>query len=134
MYTERYGLTTISLRPGYVAKSDVYEGWRNNTNPQEGAKHQANELWAYVDLRDVCEAVKLSLTLEGVKNDAFLLFADDTTLTIPTQELIDQYYPETPWIADKNAYFADNPFRSPMDTSHAREVLKWTPKHSWRAE
>lgn len=134
MYTERYGLTTISLRPGYVAKPEVYQHWRSNTNPQEDAKDQANELWAYVDLRDVCEAVKLSLTLEGVKNDAFLLFADDTTLPIPTRELIDQFYPETPWIMDKDAYFADNPFRSPMDASHAKEVLKWSPKHSWRTE
>lgn len=133
-YTERYGLTTISLRPGYVTRGNDYDQWRKNTDPQEAARSQANELWAYVDLRDVCEAVKLSLTLEGIKNDAFLLFADDTTLTIPTRELIDQYYSETPWITDKDAYFAANPFRSPMDTSHARDVLKWTPKHSWRIE
>ena len=133
-YSERYGITTISLRPGYVARGDVYEHWKKDSGSEENARSQANELWAYVDLRDVCEAIRLSLLLEGVKNDAFLLFADDTTVTIPTAALIAQYYPETPWITDPNAYFAANPFRSPMDANHAKEVLGWTPKHSWRNE
>jgi UDP-glucose 4-epimerase len=133
-YTARYGLTTLSLRPGYVAKPEVYTSWRNDPTEEKRAQNQAAELWAYVDLRDVCEAVKLSLTLEGVKNDAFLLFADDTTLAIPTADLLARFFPDIPWIADKEAYFAHNPFRSPMDNSHAREVLGWTPKHSWRNE
>lgn len=131
-YTERYGLTTISLRPGFVAKPEVYTYWRNDPTEEQRAKDQAPELWSYVDLRDVCDAIKLSLKLENVKNDAFLLFAEDTTLSLPTADLISRFFPDIPWIADKDAYFAPNPFRSPMDTTHAREVLGWTPKHSWR--
>jgi UDP-glucose 4-epimerase len=130
-FSEKFGMVTICLRPAYVAAPDHYKSFRDY--PVEiRAEGSKVEYWGYVDRRDVCEATLLSLTVENVLHDAFLLFADDTILDTPTLEAVEKHYPDTPWKQDKAAYFADNPYRSMFDCSHAKQVLGWQPKHSWR--
>jgi UDP-glucose 4-epimerase len=130
-FSEKFGMVTICLRPAFVATPEHYPNFRNRPPgaPSDWAK---NEYWGYVDRRDVCDAVLLSLTVENVLHDAFLLFGDDTTLNIPTLEAVEQHYPDTPWKQDRDTYFANNPYRSLFDCSHAKQVLGWQPKHSWR--
>ena len=60
--------------------------------------------------------------------------ADDTTVTMPTAELVDKNYPDTPWKQDRAAWLADNPHRTLMDCTHAKEALGWQPKRSWREQ
>ncbi len=130
MFAARHGLVTVSLRPGWVATPDNYK-WIVNADPERHNKHNAQELWGYVDRRDVCEAARLALTVENVRSDAFLLFAADTTSRTPTRDLIAAYYPE---ILLAPGYFDSAPYRSLFDCSHAANVLGWTPRYSWRTE
>ena len=134
-FTLRTGMVTISLRPMGVIHPDYYPRWRD-PGPyaiQREARGKS-DYWSYVDLRDVVAATMACLTVDGVSNDAFLLAAEDTTQDIPTAELIARHYPDIPWREDPKAYFADNPFRSVVDCSHAANVLGWRPKYSWRQE
>ena len=133
MFSARHGLTTISLRPGWVANESHYHRF-HEADPARNNARGAAELWAYVDRRDVCEAARLALTVENVKNDSFLLFAADTDSKTPTTELVETYYADKAWSQDKAAYFAANPHRSLFDCSHAAQVLGWKPRHSWRDE
>ncbi len=130
-FTGRHGLITISMRPVFVSNLERFGRWRMR-NPEQAIERGKVEYWAYVDLQDVCDATLLALTVQNVTNDAFLLTADDTSLDIPTAELVDRYHPDTPWKQDRAAYLAENPYRSLMDCSHAKQVLGWQPKHSWR--
>ena len=131
LFAARHGIVTISLRPGFVATPENYK-WFGGADPERSNPQGAAELWGYVDRRDVCEAARLALSLENVPNDAFLLFAADTNAKTPTQELLAAYYPDTPFVQDQSVYFAENPYRSLFDCSHAEAVLGWKPRYSWR--
>jgi UDP-glucose 4-epimerase len=130
-FTEKYGLVTICLRPVYVAHPEHYLHLRARTEERK-AGWERHELFAYVDVRDVVAAGLHSLTAENITHAGFLLTADDTTMATPTAELIEQHYSVIPCKQDMAAYLADNPHRSLMDCSHAKQVLGWQPKHSWR--
>lgn len=131
-YSARHGIVTICLRPVYVVTDSThYQKMRENTNPERG-RWEKNEYFAYVDGGDVCEAAMLGLTVKNIRHGAFLLTADDTTMSESTAELTTQYYPDTHWKQEKNAYLTDNPHRSLFDCSNAKDVLGWQPKISWR--
>ncbi len=130
-YSERHGLVTVALRPGWVAKPEWYERFGRADDPAR-LEHGKSELWAYVDLRDVVAAAMLALEVENVQHDAFLLFARDTLVHAPTEELVATYLPEVSWTQERAAYFAGNPNRSLMNCSHAETVLGWRALHSWR--
>ncbi|MGC8667151.1 MAG: NAD-dependent epimerase/dehydratase family protein [Chthonomonadales bacterium] len=134
-FTLRTGMVTIALRPMFVTHPEYYAHWKD---PSFYGFHRETrgkvDYWSYVDVRDVVAAVMASLTAQGLAHDAFLLAAEDTTLDIPTPDLIARHYPDVPWRVDRDAYFAENPYRSVVDCTHAREVLGWWPSHSWRQE
>ncbi len=130
-FSDRTGMTTICLRPVFVARPEFYAHW---LDPRPGWMPQraSQDYWAYVDIRDVCSATLRALEVEGVHHDSFLLSAADTISDRPTAELVDAVYSGTPWTVDRDTYLATDPFRSLVDCSHARDVLGWTPAHSWR--
>ena len=130
-FTNHHGIVTICLRPVYVVNPKQYLSWREQRGTRN-AEWGRGDYWAYVDVRDVCDAAMLGLTVENVTHDAFLLTADDTTMDTPTTELVEQYYPDTPWVQERAAYLAENPCRSLVDCTHAKTVLGWQPKRSWR--
>lgn len=129
-FSERHGMITLSLRPTWVVnKEEHYDYIRRRESMED---FWASEYWGYVDVQDVADAALRCLRLEGVKNAAFLLSADDTTAPIATDQLVTQHYPNTPWKTDRAAYFAHNPYRTLIDCSHAKKVLGWQPTRGWR--
>ncbi len=130
-FSERHGLVTICLRPVFVAHPasphlggfgtpSFIERWRD-------------DFWAWVDVRDVSDAVIRSLQVEGILHDRFLLAAPDTSVAEETRVLLEREYPDVPWPSvDPDAYLADAPHRSLVDCHHAHEVLGWEARHSWR--
>ncbi len=133
-YTERYGIVTICLRPVYVVDSAEFYFWWRQYSEELRVDWLKHELWAYVDIQDVCDAVLLALKVQGIQHDAFLLSAQDTSLDIPTAELVQKYWSHLPWRGDLAAYVADNPYRTLVDASHAAQVLGWQARRSWREE
>lgn len=133
-FSARHSMTTLCLRPVLVVPNDhFYSRWHENHNNKEWQEWSRVEYWAYVDLRDVCDATIRALAVPNVTHDAFLLTAADTLTNIPTAELVATHYPTTPWTKlDQAAYLVDNPYRSLIDCSHAAEVLGWRPQYSWR--
>jgi nucleoside-diphosphate-sugar epimerase len=128
-FSDRYGLITVCLRPVYVAEPREYRpDWRR---PEH--RTVRHEYWSYVDIRDVCRAALLGLSAPGIAHDAFLLAADDTLTDVPTAELVDRYYPDTPWSQmTRDTYLTGKPHRSLIDCAHAKAALGWSPRHSWR--
>jgi len=131
-YSERYGIVTICFRPAFVLNTARPVPWWRRFSAETRAEWGKDELWAYVDLQDVCDAVLLALQVKGIQHDAFLLSAKDTSLDIPTAELVQKYWSHLPWRGDLAAYVADNPYRALIDTSEAAQALGWEAKRSWR--
>jgi len=130
-FSERHGMVTLCLRPVWVTAPGRY------ADPAFGSEaflaEWRDEFWAYVDLRDVGDAVVRCLALEGVRHDRFLLAAADTSVDVPTAELVDRHHASIPWPRHaRAAWLADDPYRSLIDCSHAERVLGWRPAHSWR--
>ena len=62
-----------------------------------------------------------------------LLAADDTTAALTTVELVEKHYPEAVMTDRLKEWLSsDNPYRGLIDCSVARDVIGWTPCHSWR--
>lgn len=132
-FSAKHGLVTVCLRPVLVTYPDRHDAVWRGLSDEERVERGRTEYWAYVDARDVCDAVLRGLRVEGVSHDAFLLAAADTTALAPTAELVDRFYPSTPWPAvERDAYLAGDPRRSLIDYAHAAAVLGWSPRHRWR--
>ena len=132
-FSERYGIVTIGLRPVLVISPENYH-WINDHQQRFTPERERPEFYAYVDVRDVCDAAFLAINASGILHDNFLLAAEDTTAPIPTRELADQQYPDLPWKVEREAYLNNNPYRSFIDCSHAKELLGWNPQHTWRTQ
>lgn len=89
----------------------------------------ASLLFGYVDIRDVARACRLAIEVAEVRPfgfKAFNIVAADTLITIPTEDALRRYAPDTE-------------IRSPLpgftggfDLTAAKDVLGWEPQHSWR--
>ncbi|MCC6731402.1 MAG: NAD(P)-dependent oxidoreductase [Chthonomonadales bacterium] len=131
-FSDRHGIVTVCLRPMLVASADTYTRWREPAWARR-EDWQRRDYWAYVDLRDVCDAILAGLTVEGIAHDAFLLAARDTSMAVPTAELVDRHYPDTPWpLVAREEWLRGEPHRSLVDCGHARDRLGWEPTRSWR--
>jgi nucleoside-diphosphate-sugar epimerase len=83
-------------------------------------------LWGYIDERDVAAACRLALTAHISGSASFIIAAADTVMTRPSTELMQEVFPEVPLIGE----VAGNV--SLLSGERAREVLEFTPQHSWR--
>ena len=130
-FSERHGIVTLCLRPVWVTHPVHYANEGLGTD--EFVEAWRDDFWAYVDVRDVADAVLRCLRLDGVLHDRFLLAAPDTASHLPTSDLVDRWFPTVPWPAqDRQVYLASDAHRSLIDCSHARTVLGWVPRHAWR--
>jgi UDP-glucose 4-epimerase len=130
-YSERHGLPTLCLRPVWIARpgGDDAQGFGSDAF----VERWRDDLWAYVDVRDVSDAVLRCLSLEGVLHDRFLLAARDTSVQVDTNSLVEQGLATVPWLKiERDRYLAGQRYRSLIDCRHAREVLGWEARHSWR--
>lgn len=138
-YTYRFGLTTVSLRFGFIVEppdqTKSRRRWSFVTMPEPvRIRIGVDEYWAYIDVRDAAAAVVKACSVEDVGHEAFLIFADDSTVDVPTAELVKAHHPDIPWPnVSLEDYVAENPYRSLMDCSKAKRMLGWQPQHSWRS-
>lgn len=83
-------------------------------------------LFEYVARPDVASAVRLAVEADFVGHETFWVVADDTTVGVPTADLVDAFFPDVPLRAE----FAGH--ESLVSAAKAREVLGWSSAHSWR--
>jgi nucleoside-diphosphate-sugar epimerase len=136
-YTYRHDMVTLSLRFAQIVPlKPTGRRWSVFSLPPEiRVQMGRHEYWGYVDARDAADAVVKACTAGGVDHGEYLIYADDTTVDVPTAQLVAEHYPDTPWPnVSLEEYVADNPHRSLMDCAQAKRVLGWQPQHSWRTE
>ncbi len=131
-FSARTGLPTVSLRPFWV-----WDDARYRTQAEAWAWRPESEwepswgLGAFVDRRDVTEAVRRAIATDWDGSVAVSLCADDMAATKPAAALIAHLLPDVEWRGPRS--LADYGTQSLVDTSRAREVLGWRPQHTWAA-
>ncbi|WP_410512008.1 NAD(P)-dependent oxidoreductase [Paenibacillus sp. BR2-3] len=124
MFHRRTGMQIVSLRIGNVIDPSAYEHFPSFIHDPE---QRDRILWSYIDTRDVAEACQLAIEAEGLGAVQLNIAADDTSMAVPSRELLEARFPE---VTD---------FRQPL-TGHetllsnekAKKLLNWQPKHAWR--
>ncbi len=130
-FTRETGITTISLRPPAVLRSEDRDRRRERWRADPASEW--TPIWeygAFLDVRDAAIAAGRALVCADPGNTSVLLCADDVAATRPGRELAARVLPDVPWRG--GAEYDDDPYRALVDTSLARSILDWRPRYSWR--
>jgi nucleoside-diphosphate-sugar epimerase len=128
----RSGTTSVSLRPPAVWQESDYG--RTAARYGRDPRSEWEPYWeygAFLDVRDLASAVIQALT-RPIEGDVTLLLAaaDVTTNGRTSSQLAHDLLPDVEWRGGPE--YESKPFRSLVDTSRARELLDWQPRHTWR--
>jgi len=131
-FAARGVFSVISLRPTLVTQPGppAVRWWTQL--PGDGVERsQRKDFYSYVDVRDVAEAALLSLSAPVQGHRAFLLTAEDNRTHTPTAEIVAKVYPHLPWKKTSlAAWVGENPYRTLVDCSAAKQELGWQPRFS----
>jgi nucleoside-diphosphate-sugar epimerase len=124
MVVRRSGIGIAALRFGWILSyaEAKAEAGRFESEP---LRNRAS-LWGYIDERDAASACLAAIDAPPFGYEAFTIIGADTLATIPTAEALARYAPEVDLRAHIDGY------DSPFNIERAREVLGWSPVHSWR--
>jgi UDP-glucose 4-epimerase len=103
-------------------------------NRKERPSYEWSPYWeygAFIDVRDLADAVYKAITVNWDGYRCELISSDDITTSGKTsREFVDFLFPGMPWKGD-NSFFTD-PFKTLLDNSGIKKLLAWSPRYSWR--
>ena len=121
----RSDLRCISLRPSWVQNSDNYE---RNLGPQvRDAALLSPNLWSYIDVDDLADAIVLATESELPGHEVFYIASPDNVGGRNFAEILQQYYG-----AQIELRATDRIDASGISSAKAQRMLGWAPKRSWR--
>jgi nucleoside-diphosphate-sugar epimerase len=92
----------------------------------------ANVLWSYTDLRDAARSCALALTAPFTGYHPLYITANDTTSDVPTNTLLERYFPEVPRRPVPAYGELSGAHWSVVDCSRASRLLDFQPEYTWR--
>jgi len=116
-------LKIIGLRFSNVMETWEYEHFPAFEKNPAGRKFN---LWGYIDARDGAQAVHRSLTSPLTGAHAFVIANEDTVMTRPTKQLVQEFFPQVPYTPGKHAN------TSLLSIEKARRMLGFAPQFTWR--
>ena len=127
-----HGLSVVCLRPPGVWARDTY-AWVQSERAKR-AEFEWDPFWeygAFIDLGDLARAClgALSCDVEGFRC-VLVSSADITTSGKTSRELAQFVHPDVAWRGGTE--YEAEPYRSLIVIEPARQLLGWTPEHSWR--
>lgn len=121
----RSDIRCISLRPTWVQNEEIYE---RNLGPQVRDESVLSpNLWSYIDVYDLAEAIVLAAESDLPGHDVFYIASPDNVTGKDFGELLRRHYGDTIELRP-----VDRPDSSGISTAKARRVLGYAPKRSWK--
>jgi UDP-glucose 4-epimerase len=118
------GPLTVCLRSTRIVGPDERGDVGEEVEKQVATHDPICDYAAWVDVRDVAEAVRLALTMPLAGHLTCLLAADDTIAAVPPRRLLTDIYGSVSW---NDANDAETLVRSTL----ARDELGWVPRYRW---
>jgi len=122
--SRRWGATAVSLRFPFLGTGERLRYHLSRVHADPGFDRAG--LWGWLDTRDAARAVSSTLTRPLAGHVSITVTAPDTTALVPTAELLRRYHPSTRIDAPLPG------FDVPYATRRGRELLDFTPVHTWR--
>ena len=120
------GIPFVALRFSNIMAPEDYEWLAGLRDDPQARKWN---LWGYIDQRDVAQACRKALEVDAAAvtgGPAFIIAAADTVLTRPSAEVLAEVFPGVKLTRDVGEH------GTLLAIDRAREVLGFTPAHSWR--
>lgn len=121
-YTRQYGLKTICLRIGGVCK--VGERPLDDGNSGVSAV-----IWGGVDVRDVSQAIRLSVDDKEICHGVFNITAKDTLSQKKSLNLAKRYYSTVKILPNEDLFIRGDERRSFFTITRAKKELNWRPQY-----
>lgn len=125
MFNRRTGMQVVSFRLGNVIAPEGYAAFPSFIHDP---MKRAGILWSYIDARDAASAMELAIQADGLGSTALNLANDETSMDIPSAELMETAYPNVEIRGELEAY------QTLLDNRRAKESLGWQPVRRWRDE
>jgi UDP-glucose 4-epimerase len=121
------GPQTVCFRSTRIVGPDERSHVRAEVEEQVAAHDPICDFAAWIDVRDVAEAVRLALTAPLAGHLTCLLAADDTIAALSPRQLRDEIYPGVPWCGSDDA-------ETLVLSTLAGAELGWAPRYRWTTE
>ena len=125
-YARWRGMAVAALRTQRIVYEGSYE-WRFRRFTADDAAAVEN-LWAYVDARDVATASLAWLESDRTGFEAFNVAADDVCVRTPTRQLLAAHYRH---ITDLRGELTGR--SGLVSCAKLKQMLGWKPAHDWQA-
>lgn len=122
-FAMRYGADIYALRIGNVIEPHEYGSFPGYVADPMSRKRNA---WSYIDARDLGEIVHLCIEKDGLGFQVFNAVNDTITASMPTEEFLRTYAPNTPITRPIG------PREAPISNRKIREILGFKEAHDWR--
>jgi UDP-glucose 4-epimerase len=127
-----YNLSIICLRPPGVWNKSTY--FDICAERKKRPSYEWDPYWeygAFIDIRDLSEAVFLSLLKDLKGFNCFLVASDDITTSGKTSlELKKQIFPNIKWNGGDE--YEVEPYKALVLSENAKKQLDWIPKYTWK--
>lgn len=122
-FNRRTGIPFVGLRLSNIIEPDGYAAFPGYWDDPRLRKWN---LWGYVDVRDVTQAVRLGLDARVTAAEVCIVAAADTVMTRPSADLMAEVYPDVPLTRPVEGR------ETLLSIERARRVLGYEPEHSWQ--
>lgn len=122
-FARRTGVPFVGLRISNIMEPHDYARF---PDWQDDPLVRKWNLWGYVDVRDVAQAVRRSLEADVTGAEVAIVAAADTCMRRDSADLMAQVYPGVPLTRPVEGR------ETLLAIGHARELLGYAPEHSWR--
>jgi nucleoside-diphosphate-sugar epimerase len=128
-YTRRTGMATTCLRINMVIDLEGSHRHWYRRHIERGHEWRSNDLWHYVDVRDVARAFRLALENVSEGHHVAIIAARDLMTPHNRRELIQTHYPDLVPFLDSEWDFEKYGF---WDSSTAENLFSFVAQNLWR--
>lgn len=119
------GIPFIGLRFAHIYAPEQYA---REFRGERQIEMRMDELWSYVDTRDVAQSCRLALEVDIEGAEIFTITAADLAVEASAHDLMHTYFPDVPIRGTPGAS------ESLFSLKKAHHMLGYTPKYTWREQ
>jgi nucleoside-diphosphate-sugar epimerase len=121
-FTRRSGIPFVGLRISNIMEPPDYARF---VTWQDDPPARRWNLWGYVDVRDVAQAVRRSLEADVAGAEVAIIAAADTCMRRDSADLMAEVFPDVPLTRPVEGR------ETLLAIDQARDALGYEPEHSW---